>query len=145
MAASRSRRPLVTSAGPAVSTFRVHCRLLGELVEAQQQAPIVSVQKLFSLAERGPEAVLEHCEREGIAFIPWFPLAAGQHPRAEAAVRHEATPAQLALAWLLTAPRHLQGRPPGGQRRRSDHLTDRRRGRTAQRPRLTVNGTSGLR
>jgi aryl-alcohol dehydrogenase-like predicted oxidoreductase len=77
-----------------------------QLVEAQQYVPIVSVQNLFNLAERGSEAVLEHCEREGIAFIPWFPLATGQLAQpgsilAEAAARHEASPAQLALAWLL--------------------------------------------
>ncbi|MFD3505682.1 aldo/keto reductase [Streptomyces sp. NPDC058678] len=77
-----------------------------ELVEAQQYVPIVSVQNLFNLAERKSEAVLEHCEREGIAFIPWFPLATGQLAQpggilAEAAARHEAAPAQLALAWLL--------------------------------------------
>ncbi|MEU9917385.1 hypothetical protein [Streptomyces sp. NPDC051001] len=41
----------------------------------------MSVQNLFNLAEGGCEAALEHCEREGIAFIPWFPLATGQHPR----------------------------------------------------------------
>lgn len=77
-----------------------------ELVEAQRHVPIVSVQNLYNLAERKYEDVLEHCEREGIAFIPWFPLATGQLARpgsilAEAADRHEATPAQLALAWLL--------------------------------------------
>ncbi|WP_327731372.1 MULTISPECIES: aldo/keto reductase [unclassified Streptomyces] len=49
-----------------------------ELVETQQYVPIVSVQNLFNLDERKSEAVLEHCEREGIAFIPWFPLATGQ-------------------------------------------------------------------
>lgn len=77
-----------------------------ELVEAQRHVPIVSVQNLYNLAERKYEDVLEHCEREGIAFIPWFPLATGQLAQpgsilAEAADRHEATPAQLALTWLL--------------------------------------------
>jgi aryl-alcohol dehydrogenase-like predicted oxidoreductase len=50
--------------------------------------------------------VIETCEREGIAFIPWFPLATGKLARPggvldEIASRHEATPAQVALAWLL--------------------------------------------
>lgn len=77
-----------------------------ELTAAQKHVPVVSVQNLYNLTERGSEAVLEHCEREGIAFIPWFPLATGQLARpggvlAEAAARHQATPAQLALAWLL--------------------------------------------
>ncbi|MGW3827212.1 aldo/keto reductase [Streptomyces sp. NPDC005071] len=77
-----------------------------ELVEAQRHVPVVSVQNLYNLTDRTSEAVLEHCEREGIAFIPWFPLATGELAEpggvlAAAAARHQATPAQLALAWLL--------------------------------------------
>jgi pyridoxine 4-dehydrogenase len=77
-----------------------------QLEDARKVATIVSVQNLFNLAKRDAEPVLEHCEAEGIAFIPWFPLATGelsQHdgPLAAAAKQHDATPSQLALAWLL--------------------------------------------
>jgi pyridoxine 4-dehydrogenase len=77
-----------------------------QLQEAQKTATIVSVQNLFNLAQRDAEPLLDHCTDQGIAFIPWFPLATGQlskedGPLAEAAERHDATPSQLALAWLL--------------------------------------------
>lgn len=77
-----------------------------EIEAARDVAPIVSVQNLFNLAKRDAEPVLDHCERNDIAFIPWFPLATGElsredGPLAEAAARHDATPSQLALAWLL--------------------------------------------
>ena len=77
-----------------------------ELVEAQKTAEIVSVQNLFNLANRDAEKLLDHATEQGIAFIPWFPLATGElsaadGPLAEAAKQHDATPAQLALAWLL--------------------------------------------
>lgn len=77
-----------------------------QLVEAQQTAEIVSVQNLFNLANRDAEKLLDHCAEHGIGFIPWFPLATGElsahdGPLAAAAQQHDATPAQLALAWLL--------------------------------------------
>jgi pyridoxine 4-dehydrogenase len=77
-----------------------------ELVMALDIVPIVSVQNRYNLTDRSSEAVIETCEREGIAFIPWFPLATGKLARPggvldEIASRHEATPAQVALAWLL--------------------------------------------
>ena len=77
-----------------------------QLVEAQRTAEIVSVQNLFNLANRDAEKLLDHCAEHGIGFIPWFPLATGElsaddGPLAAAAQQHEATPAQLALAWLL--------------------------------------------
>jgi pyridoxine 4-dehydrogenase len=77
-----------------------------QLQEAQKTATIVSVQNLFNLANRDAEPLLDHCEANDVAFIPWFPLATGQlskedGPLAEAAQRHDATPSQLALAWLL--------------------------------------------
>ena len=66
----------------------------------------MSVQNLFNLADRDAEPLLDHCTEHGIGFIPWFPLATGElspttarSPRA--AQQHDATPAQLALAWLL--------------------------------------------
>jgi pyridoxine 4-dehydrogenase len=77
-----------------------------ELTEARKIVPIVSVQNLYNLTYRKAQALLEHCEAEDVAFIPWFPLATGELAKpggtlAEAAERHNATPAQLALAWLL--------------------------------------------
>ncbi len=77
-----------------------------ELVMAIDIVPIVSVQNRYNLTDRSSEAVLEACEREGIAFIPWFPLATGKLARPggaldEIAARRDAAPAQVALAWLL--------------------------------------------
>ena len=77
-----------------------------QLKAAQQIAPIVSVQNLYNLANRSAEAVLDEAEAQGIAFIPWFPLAAGplaaaDGPLHQLAVDHDATPSQLVLAWLL--------------------------------------------
>ncbi len=79
---------------------------VAQLQQAQQTAEIVSVQNLFNLTDRSAEALLEHATAEGIAFIPWFPLATGGlvkdgGPLAELANQHDATPSQLALAWLL--------------------------------------------
>jgi aryl-alcohol dehydrogenase-like predicted oxidoreductase len=74
--------------------------------QAQAIVPIVSVQNRYSLADRGSEDVLQYCEKEGIAFIPWFPLAAGRLSGADSSVTRvaaelKATPSQVALAWLL--------------------------------------------
>ena len=79
---------------------------VAEIEQARAILPVVSVQNLYNLANRQSEDVLAHCEREGIAFIPWFPVAAGDLARPgsvldEIARDHEATYAQLALAWLL--------------------------------------------
>ena len=73
---------------------------------AQEVVEVVSVQNLYNLGNRQSEDVLQHCEAEGIAFIPWFPVAAGELARPgglldEIAAAHAATHAQLALAWLL--------------------------------------------
>jgi pyridoxine 4-dehydrogenase len=77
-----------------------------QLEAARKIVPVASVQNRYSLADRAWEPVVDHCEREGIAFLPWFPLGAGQLAEAggalvEIARRHHATPAQVALAWLL--------------------------------------------
>ena len=77
-----------------------------ELRQAQRLAPIASVQNRYNLTDRGSEDVLEACEADGIAFIPWFPLASGTLSRPggpvdEIASNHDATPGQIALAWLL--------------------------------------------
>ncbi len=77
-----------------------------QLEAARAVAPIVSVQNMYNLSTRSAEPVLEACEAQGIAFIPWFPLAAGplaaaDGPLQRIAADHGATPSQLALAWLL--------------------------------------------
>ena len=79
---------------------------VAELRRARSLAAIVSVQNRFSLGLRKSADVLSECEREGLAFLPWFPLEGGQHASGqgalgEVAVRHDATPAQVAIAWLL--------------------------------------------
>lgn len=76
-----------------------------EVERARKIAHIVSVQNRFSLADRGHEEVLDYCQEQQIAFIPWYPLATGQLTREERlqelADKHRATRAQVALAWLL--------------------------------------------
>jgi aryl-alcohol dehydrogenase-like predicted oxidoreductase len=77
-----------------------------QLEMAQAIAPIATVQNLYNLAHRDAQALLEHCEQHDIGFIPWFPLATGalsghDGVLGEAAAQHDATPSQLALAWLL--------------------------------------------
>jgi pyridoxine 4-dehydrogenase len=66
----------------------------------------VTVQNRYNLTERHSESVLEACERDGLGFIPWFPLAIGElarpgGPLDDLARSHDAAPGQLALAWLL--------------------------------------------
>jgi aryl-alcohol dehydrogenase-like predicted oxidoreductase len=77
-----------------------------EIQRVQEIVPVVSVQNRYNLTDRGSEDVLDFCEREGIGFIPWFPLATGDlarpgGPLDEIAARHDASPGQVALAWLL--------------------------------------------
>ena len=77
-----------------------------ELEIAIDIVPIASVQNRYNLTHRSSEAVLQACEREEVGFIPWFPLATGRLARSrgpldEIAARHDATPLQVALAWLV--------------------------------------------
>lgn len=77
-----------------------------QLERARAVAEVVTVQNRYSLVERDSEDVLEACERDRIGFIPWFPLATGTlarpgGPLDELARAQDATPGQLALAWLL--------------------------------------------
>lgn len=71
---------------------------------ARRIVPIVSVQNRYSFADREWDYVVDHCERNAIAFIPWFPLGAGQiagETLDRVARAHQATPHQVAIAWLL--------------------------------------------
>jgi pyridoxine 4-dehydrogenase len=77
-----------------------------ELERARAVVDIVTVQNRYNLTDRHSESLLETCERDGIGFIPWFPLAIGElarqgGPLDDLARRHDAAPGQLALAWLL--------------------------------------------
>jgi aryl-alcohol dehydrogenase-like predicted oxidoreductase len=71
---------------------------------ARKIVPIVSVQNRYSFADREWDYVVDYCERNGIAFIPWFPLGAGKvagEVLNRIAEAHHASPMQIALAWLL--------------------------------------------
>jgi len=74
-----------------------------ELEAARKVADIVSVQNRFNLGDRASQALLDHCTAEGIGFIPWRPVAdhVDDGALAEVAAAHDATPSQVALAWLL--------------------------------------------
>jgi pyridoxine 4-dehydrogenase len=77
-----------------------------QLLEAQRTATITTVQNRYNVADRTAEPVLDHCDEHSIGFIPWFPLATGELARRGGPLQGladeiGATPAQLALAWLL--------------------------------------------
>ncbi len=77
-----------------------------QIERARRYFPVVSVQNRYNLADREWDNVLGYCTREGIGFIPWYPLQVGKlaatsGPLAEAARKHKAAPSQIALAWLL--------------------------------------------
>jgi len=79
---------------------------VGELRRAQSVASIVSVQNEYNLADRRSDDVVDVCEAEGLAFLPWFPLGAGRLVSSggvldRVAAKGAATRAQVALAWLL--------------------------------------------
>ena len=105
--------PLEDSLGPLVDAQRAgKIRHIGvsnfdvaELERARKVATIVSVQNEYNFDNRSSEDVLDHCEKLGIAFLPWFPLGAGDVLRTEKvkqlARQRKATSAQVAIAWLL--------------------------------------------
>ena len=76
-----------------------------ELERARKIVPIVSVQNRYSLNDRSSEDVLLHCEKHGIAFLPWYPLGDGSALRIskvkKLAEKMKASPAQVVIAWLL--------------------------------------------
>ena len=80
---------------------------VAQLEEARRIVDVVSVQNMYNLTDRKHDDVLDHCTAEGIAFVPWFPIAGGEHAGGRAGalsvVARElgATPAQVSLAWLL--------------------------------------------
>jgi aryl-alcohol dehydrogenase-like predicted oxidoreductase len=79
---------------------------VGDIEEAQQYFPVVTVQNQYNLVDRKSESVLDYCEAHNIGFIPWFPLAAGDLAQpgsvlSQIAKRLGTTPSQVALAWTL--------------------------------------------
>jgi aryl-alcohol dehydrogenase-like predicted oxidoreductase len=77
-----------------------------DIQAARKVFPVATVQNLYNLVDRSSEAVVEYCTAQGIGFIPWFPLAAGDLARPGTALdalvqRTGATPSQIALAWVL--------------------------------------------
>lgn len=76
-----------------------------DIKKAQEYFEVVSVQNMYSVDNRKWEAVLEYCEQNNIAFIPWYPLSAGnvagQGKLQQIAEKHKATVHQVALSWLL--------------------------------------------
>jgi len=75
---------------------------IDQLERAREIVPITAVQNHYNLSERTYEDVVDYCAGEGIVFVPYFPLRGDGGPAlAEIAERHGATPAQIALAWLL--------------------------------------------
>src|ERR1700737_2831530 len=97
-----------------------------EIDQARKVIDIVSVQNLYNIGDRQHEDVLEYCEKYGLAFIPWFPVAAGKLARpggklGAIAKRHGATVAQLAIAWLLHRSRVILPIPGTSS---VDHLED---------------------
>ncbi|HME13419.1 MAG TPA: aldo/keto reductase [Candidatus Acidoferrum sp.] len=78
---------------------------VAQIEHARTMVPIVSVQNRYSVVDRAADDIVKYCERENIAFIPWFPLAAGDVSAAgnleRTATKLKMTPSQLALTWLL--------------------------------------------
>ena len=74
-----------------------------QLHEAQGITPIVSVQNRYNATDRSSDSMVERCEQEQLVFLPWAPIqqSDGNPAVAEAAVRHDATPYQIVIAWLL--------------------------------------------
>lgn len=79
---------------------------VADIEEARKHFEVATVQNLYNFADRRSEDVLAYCEEHEIGFIPWYPLAGGDlvkgHPEAQKIIaKHDATPSQIALAWLL--------------------------------------------
>jgi len=78
---------------------------VAQMNEARRIAPVVSVQNSYSIDNRASADMLQSCEKLGMAFLPWYPLGAGSALKSakvkQVAARLNATPAQVAIAWLL--------------------------------------------
>ena len=79
---------------------------IDQIEAARRIVPVVSVQNLYNIAQRDDDAVVDHCEQNAIAFLPWFPLGSGKFsssgsPIDDVASEYDATVTQICLAWLL--------------------------------------------
>jgi aryl-alcohol dehydrogenase-like predicted oxidoreductase len=75
---------------------------VAQIERARKVVDVVAVQNQYNLAERKYDAVVDYCEREGIVFVPFYPLRAGRSATVDAIARkHRASPSQVMLAWLL--------------------------------------------
>jgi len=74
---------------------------IDQIERARQVVPITAVQNHYNIDERGWDDVVSYCEREGIVFVPFYPLHGDRPELRDIARRHDATPSQIALAWLL--------------------------------------------
>ena len=79
---------------------------VGEIEAASKFFPVATIQNRYNFTDRASEAALDYCEKHGIGFIPWAPLGAGDFGRESSkldaiALKHKASPVQIALAWLL--------------------------------------------
>lgn len=77
-----------------------------EIEQVRKFAKVVSVQNMYNLTQRQHEDVLDYCDKEGLGFIPWFPVASGKLAQPggkldQIAKKHNATVSQLSIAWLL--------------------------------------------
>jgi aryl-alcohol dehydrogenase-like predicted oxidoreductase len=97
-----------------------------QLTEARSIAPVAAVQNEFHVHFRGDSDILARCEQDGTAYVPYFPLGGGRVPidanrLADVAARHQATTAQVALAWLLATSPATLAIPGTGS---LDHLSE---------------------
>ena len=105
-AKSSSRRSSSFSTAELIRFVGLSEVSVADIEAAAQVFPVATVQNRYNIVDRASEDVLDHCERHGIGFIPWYPLGAGDLAKsgsalAKVARRHGATPGQIALAWLL--------------------------------------------
>lgn len=93
---------------------------VAEIKAAQKVFRVATVQNLYNLANRKSEDVLDYCDSQGIGFIPWFPLASGDLAKpgsqlTSIAGKYDATPSQIALAWLLRRSKNMLPIPGTGK------------------------------
>jgi len=93
---------------------------VADIEAASKVFKVATVQNRYNLIDRGSEDVLDYCERNGIGFIPWYPLAAGNLAKPGSildavAKAHDATPSQIALAWALKRSRVMLPIPGTGK------------------------------
>jgi aryl-alcohol dehydrogenase-like predicted oxidoreductase len=93
---------------------------VADIETASKVFKVATVQNRYNLIDRGSEDVLDYCGRNGIGFIPWYPLAAGNLAKPGSildalAKAHDATPSQIALAWVLKRSRVMLPIPGTGK------------------------------